>query len=1124
MGSIVQWLDGLGLSQYAAAFVAADIDPGVLPELTEADLAQLGVTLGHRKILLRSIAAEAAGREPARGREPDVAPAATAAPAAERRQVTVMFCDLVGLAELGSSLDPEDLQEVIGRCHACIAQTMARFDGFEAKYMGDRVLAYFGYPQAREDDAERAVRAGLALVDAIDELRSPERLRARIGIATGLVVIGDPIGQGAAQELAIIGETPNLAARLQALAKPSTVVIDEGTRTQIGALFDLIELGPQQLRGFSEPHHAWRVLVENPSLGRFEALRSRATPLIGRAEDLDLLSRRWAQARAGGGRVVLISGEPGVGKSRLAETLAQRIRAERHLRLDYFCSPHHQDSALFPVIAHMERAAGFARDDTTRRKLVKLEAYLASIGLAAEDIALIAELHCLPSAGLAPPLNVSPQRRKEKTFEALLRYIEQLARQNPVLLMFEDIHWIDPSSRELLDLAIGQMAAWPVLLMATFRPEFQTPWTGHPHVTILALSRLDRQHTATMVESIAGKAALPASVVEQIAERTDGVPLFVEEVTKAVLEAGVRASAALPAAPHSAQSVPAALQALLMARLDRLGREAMEVAQWGAVIGRKFGYELLRLIATCPEPQLRDALDRLTDAGLLFARGVPPQSSYLFKHALVQDAAYGTLLRTRRQDLHLRIASVLEERFPEMVAAQPEVLAHHVTEAGLAERAVTYWMKAGGQALARSAMAEAEALLRKGLSLVPSIPEGPSRWHSELQLQIALGRTLMASQGYSAIAMGQAYDRARALCELLNRPPELWAVLIGLHSYHQDRADLLLALKLAEEMQELGEIEDNATARLTGCRLRGWTSLLLGEFDPARALLEQSLALYDASQHPINAELGSPFGALPTVLGHLSWALALLGHLDQALIRNDSAIAEARRLNHAPTLANALSVSWRLGWLVRSDPVQLLHCADQLMALSIDYGLYYWNSMALAWRGWSLAALGQSDEAIPMITKAFTTLSELGATIYKPRLLTLLAEAHGMAGQPDVGLARLDELDGLTEGRQVRWCLAETLRIRGDLLLQSRKPSEAEASFRESVALARRQNAKLFELRSATSLARLWTRQGRVQAAHDLLTPGYGTFTEGFDARDLIEARELLDDGPRSSVIQAASL
>ena len=560
-----------------------------------------------------------------------------------------MFCDLVGSTALSSRLDPEDLREVIRTYQACVATTIQRFDGFIARYVGDGVLIYFGWPEARETDAERAVRAGLAVAAAVSATPvSGEPLQVRVGIATGLVVIGEPIGSGDSRQQTAVGETPNLAARLQGLAGPNQVVIDAATRRQIGGLFECQDLGTVELKGLPVAVPAWQVVSENRTLGQFEALRSGATPLVGRDEEMELLLRRWAQAKAGSGRVVLISAEPGVGKSRLAEALAERIAAEPHTRLRYFCSPHHQDSALYPVIAQMERAAGFRHADGSAAKVAKLQALLAATAPPMEDVALIAELHSLPSADLAPPLDVTPQRKKEKTFEALLRQVEGLSRQQPVLMMFDDIHWIDPSSRELLDRTIERVADWPVLLLAMFRPEFQPPWIGQPHVTMLTLARLDRRNTAAMVANVAGNAALPPEIMEEIAERTDGVPLFVEELTKAVLEAGAQAAAALSAVPHPGP-VPATLHASLMARLDRLGPAAKDVAQTGAAIGREFGFELLASITDLPEPQLREALDRLTNAGLLFVRGTPPQSSYLFKHALVQDAAYGTLLRSRRQ-------------------------------------------------------------------------------------------------------------------------------------------------------------------------------------------------------------------------------------------------------------------------------------------------------------------------------------------------------------------------------------------------------------------------------------------------------------------------------------------
>ena len=574
------------------------------------------------------------------------------------------------------------------------------------------------------------------------------------------MVIGEPIGSGDSRQQTAVGETPNLAARLQGLAGPDQMVIDAATRRQIGGLFECQDLGTVELKGLPVAVPAWQVLGEGMLESRFEALRPGATPLVGRDEEIDLLLRRWAQAKGGSGRVVLISAEPGVGKSRLAEALAGHIATEPYLRLRYFCSPHHQDSALYPVIAQMERAAGFQHADEPAARLAKLQALLAPTAPPAEDVALIAELHSLPLSDLAP-LDVTPQRKKDKTFEALLRQVECLARQQPVLMIFDDLHWIDPSSRELLDRAIERIGDWPVLLLAMFRPEFQPPWSGQPHVTMLTLARLDRRDTAAMVANVAGNARLPAEIMEEIAERTDGVPLFVEELTKAVLESGAQAPAALSSAPHPVLSVPATLHASLMARLDRLGPTAKDIAQTGATIGREFGFELLSSATNLPEPQLCAALDQLTNAGLLFVRGVPPQSSYLFKHALVQDAAYGTLLRSRRQRLHGRIAAILEERFPEIVLAQPALLAQHCVEAGLAEKAVGYWLKAGQQALGRSAMTEAVAQLRKGLGVLGGLPDGLWRQQQELDLQIVLAPALMGTAGFSTADLGETLARAR---------------------------------------------------------------------------------------------------------------------------------------------------------------------------------------------------------------------------------------------------------------------------------------------------------------------------------------------------------------------------
>ncbi len=619
-----------------------------------------------------------------------------------------MFCDLVNSTALSARLDPEDVREVMRVYHDRCASVVKRFDGFVAKYMGDGVLVYFGYPHAHEDDAERAVHAGLALVETIGgiELALPgePKLEIRVGIATGLVVVGDLIGSGAAQEQAVVGETPNLAARLQGLAAPNSVVIGADTRRLTGGLFEYRDLGAATLKGFADPVHAWQVVGPSAIESRFEALRatSSGTPLIGRDEELDLLMRRWQQAKEGDGRVVLLCGEPGIGKSRLTEAIEERLSGEPHSRLRFFCSPHHGDAALHPIVSQLEHAAGFERDDNAECRLGKLEAILApSTKDMKHATARLAEL--LSIAGdrsLARELN--PQRRKEETLEALLTQLTGLAAQRPVLMVFEDVHWIDPISLELLELTVERVQCLRVLLVITSRPEFPSPWTGDAHVTTLTLSRLGRRHGAELVSRLTGNKELPSAIRDQITAHADGVPLFVEELTKAVLESGLLKDAGdqyVLTGPVPPLAIPTTLHASLMARLDRLA-PIREVAQIGAAIGREFSYELLAALVPLPEATLQEAVERLVHSELVFSRGTPPGATYTFKHALIRDAAYATLLRSRRQELHARIAKVLEDRFPETVEMHPEILAHHWSEAGLVEKAAFYagrtWLHADG--------------------------------------------------------------------------------------------------------------------------------------------------------------------------------------------------------------------------------------------------------------------------------------------------------------------------------------------------------------------------------------------------------------------------------------------
>jgi class 3 adenylate cyclase/predicted ATPase len=1113
---IAAWLQDLGLERYAPAFRDNEINERVLPSLTAEDLKDLGVTLvGHRRLLLDAIAALGSAGTAAAASATAVTAAPPDAPApstdAERRQLTVMFCDLVGSTALSTRHDPEDLRELIGDYHRAVAETVGRFDGFVAKYMGDGVLIYFGYPQAHEDDAERAVRAGLAVIEAVGKLPAREDLRVRLGIATGLAVVGDLIGEGAAQERGVVGETPNLAARLQGLAAPNTLIIAEATRRQIGGLFDLEDLGPRQLAGFAELQRAWRVLGESGAVSRFEALRSGETPLVGREEEVELLVRRWEQAKSGEGRVVLISGEPGIGKSRLTVALSEHIGGEPHKRLRYFCSPHHQDSALHPFIEQLERAAGFARDDTADTKLAKLQALLASGTADYDDITLLSELLSLPSS--ATELNLSPQRKREKLFEAMLGQLEAEARQRPVLMVFEDAHWIDPTSRELLDLAVDRVRRLPVLLAITFRPEFQPPWGGRSHVTSLALNRLGERDGEALVQNLAGNAALTAEMVAEIVERTDGVPLFVEELTKAVRESaeqGDRVAAVLGTASQTALSVPATLHASLMARLDRLGPAAKEIAQIGAVLGREFAYELIEPVAQHPERELQAALDQLDEAGLLFCRGTPPQATYLFKHALVQDAAYSTLLRGRRQELHGRVAAALEAHFADLVERQPELLAHHLTAAGATERAVDQWLKAGRHAAARLAYVEAIAHLNRGLGLLHSIPESPVRNGREIELQLALGFCLFTAKG--AVAAKPAYTRALELAESSGEPQQRFEALYGAWQSTRDSVSggIAAARSLSERLLRMAEPEGDDGLRLQAHH-SGWTTRLhAGDPAKTREHADAGRLLYDPEKHASHRLVYG--GHDPGVCAQLSGALAewLLGYPDKALASIAEGLALAERIAHPFTLGLALLQSSEV-YLNLREPERALRQLDAAEAVAAEQRLSLMSEPGML-RGAALLEQNAVDEAIARIREGVAKWTGLGRTKDLPYGLAFLAEGLARHGDRAAALAALREgLEIADATGEHKWD-AELHRVTGTVLLAENKLDEGQAALQEAIRIAQAQHAKSLELRAVRDLTRLWGEQGRRAEARDLLAPVYGWFTEGFDTADLKEAKALLDE------------
>jgi class 3 adenylate cyclase/predicted ATPase len=1115
---IDSWLSGIGLEQYAQTLRDHAIDGDVLAELTDEHLRELGLPLGARLKLMRAIAA--LGTVEQKPAAPAIAPRAPH-PDAERRQVTVMFSDLVGSTALSARMDPEDLREVISGYQKCVTATVQRFGGFVAKYLGDGVLVYFGYPQAHEHDAERAVLAGLELIAAVTALKSPVSLQTRVGIATGLVVVGDLMGSGEAQERGIVGETPNLAARLQGIAEPNTVVIAEGTRRLLGNLFDLEDLGPKDLKGIGGPVRAWAALRASAVASRFEALHaSGLTALVGREEESDLLLRRWSRAKTGEGQVVLLSGEAGIGKSRLTAALLESVAGEPLTRLRYFCSPQHTDSALYPTIVQMERAAGLTHDDDPRAKLDKLDAMLTQTSTAIEDAALFAEMLSLPNDGRYPVLELPPQQRRQKTLDALLAQIDALTRLNPLLMLFEDVHWIDPTSLEALGRAVDQIQNLRVLLIITFRPEFEPPWTGRPHVASLTINRLAQREIDAMIDRVVGDKILPANIRQDIIERTDGIPLFVEEMTKAVLEADGEGEARRTAAavPSSAFVVPASLHASLMARLDRLG-PAKEVAQIGAAIGRQFSHAVLVAVVRKPEADLTAALDRLLGAGLLSRQGAPPHATYLFKHALVQDAAYGTLLREPRRALHARIAETLENEFPELADRQPELLARHCTEAGLIEKAAGLWAKAGLRSLQRSALAEASEQLTRALAQLATLPATAALRREQIRLQVALLTPLMHLKGHAAPETKAAVERARLLieqAEALGEPPEdpllLFSVLYGIWTANFLAFNRNVIRELSPQFLALAEKQGSTVVRMLGHRLMANSLAFTGDLAEGRAHYDRAIALYDPAEHrPLATRFGVELGAVN--LCFRAQARWLLGYPDAALADAEHAMKDAREMGQAGTVMYVLSHSSVINMLCGNYAAPTTRFKE-LCALTDEKGTNVWKAQGLMTQGCVWALTGKASDAVQMITTGISAFRKTTSTLFTPMWSSYLARAHADVGQFDDAWRCIGETTALVETTGEVWWEAEIHRIAGEIALLSAAPdaAKAQAYFQRALAVARAQQAKSLELRAAMSMARLLRDQGKRDAARAVLAPVYGWFTEGFDTLDLKEAKALLDE------------
>jgi class 3 adenylate cyclase/predicted ATPase len=1042
-------------------------------------------------------------------------------PEAERRQLTVMFCDLVGSTELSARLDPEVLRDVVRSYQQACDAVIGRLHGNVAQYLGDGLLVYFGYPVAREDDARRAVRAGLGVIEAMAMLNTRlqrERglmLAVRVGIHTGPVVVGE-IGGASRREALALGETPNIAARLQTVAEPDTVVISAATHRLLQGSVFVTDLGEQVVKGLPTPLRAYQVHGDRgPSSSMEDSTAESLTPLVGRDQEVGLLLDRWEHVKDGRGHVVLLSGEPGIGKSRLVRVMKDHIAAEGNLRWECRCSPYHQDSALYPLIDLFARALQFDRDDAPPERIAKIEAGLARYGVAQpEAVSLWAALLSVPVPERYPPLNLTPQRQKEKTFEAIMALLLALAAEQPLLFIIEDLHWADPSTRELVDFTFGQMPAASILMLMTSRPEFRPPWVHRSHFTYLTVNRVTRRQTELMVERVSGGKPLPAEVLQQVVAKTDGVPLFVEELTRMVLESDLlreegdryELTGALPPL-----AIPSTLQDSLMARLDRLGA-VKEVAQVGAALGRTFQYELLRAIASIDDRTLQAALTKLGESDLVHQRGVPPDATYIFKHALIQETAYQSMLVSRRQQLHRKIADTLVEHFPETTGTQPELVAHHYTEAGLADQAIDYWRRAGLRAVERSANLEGIAHFTKALNILTTLPESRDRLERELTLRTSLGPALMSTKGLGAREVEQSYTRALELCRQLGERSELFAVLRGLWEFHELRGDLKTALALGEELLRLALAADDPALRLIAHDVLGDTLYWLGDFTRSLEHLERGIALYRFDEHRALAHQHAGYDPGVACRSFSAYSLWYLGYPDRAVRRIEEASALAGDLSQ--TFSTLIAVEFgAVVHQLRREVHLAMASAETDIALSTEQGNAFFLGHGLVEQGWATAQEGQVDEGIAIIVRGMDVCRSSGAVLEFPHPWASLAEAYRCADRIEDALQAVAE--GLDQARETsaRFNEAELCRLKGELLLAGRGPDaeDAEGCFREAVEIARRQSAKSLELRAVMSLSRLLQQQGKREDARRLLAEIYGWFTEGFDTADLKDARALLD-------------
>jgi len=1110
---IDSWLDRIGLGQYAGVFRSNEIDASLVRGLTGDELKEMGIAaLGHRKKLLDAIAALGPAPESAAAGPVSPKPVADAlSSAAERRQLTVMFVDLVGSTALSAQLDPEDMRELIRSYQNTVAGEISRFEGHIAQFLGDGVLAYFGWPRAHEDDAERAVRSGLAITAAASRLTTPaaRNLQTRIGIATGMVVVGDLIGEGSGQRHAVVGETPNLAARLQGIAEPGTVVIADSTRHLAGDLFELRDMGAHSIKGITEPTAVFAVTGARSLESRFAARHGEVTAIVGRDQELALLVERWRQAKTGEGQVVLLSGEAGVGKSRITEAVIEAARAEPHFLLRYQCSPYHSDSALYPAIQQLTHAAGFTEADSVEQRLERLEALLVTSTDRISAVApLMATLLGIDPTSRYGANTLTPQQWRSRTLSALVEQLTGLASRKPTLWLIEDAHWIDPTTLELIELALDRVQGARILTLITARPTFLASFGSHPVVTRLALNRLGRAATEAIITRIACGKRLPEVLMDEIGAKTDGVPLFVEEMTKAVIESGVLredGDAYHLDGPLSALAIPTTLHDSLMARLDRL-QPVKEVAQTAAVIGRSFDHRTIAALSDKQPDELANALRQLVEAELIFRRGTPPEATYLFKHALVRDAAYESLLKARRISLHTRLLAVLEHRGD----AAAELKAQHAEAAGLIERALDYWEQAGTQALARPAYKEAIANLENAVRLCHAMGEAPQWKGRELGLWLQLGQAFIASQGYQSAASLRAFEHARVLADEIGDESLQLAAVYGqwVYLYLRGRG----SGELAKRYGALANAQVESGVRLVGLRMLGLERFHEGRFRESLVLFRKSLALYDPVEH---RDLATRFGHDPrtAAANYQSWILWHLGLPDQAARTSEDNLLWTRQVDHANTTGLALCFGINLLniWLRRPDRVE--SAAREALLLAQENSMALWHSFAQVNLGWSLSQLGKAI-GLDEIEAGQREIRELGAGRLGPLHLGMAAEAYSRAGRHGEAKASIAEaFAALEHGRDLAFA-AELHRSRAALLLRAdaHERDAVEADLRHALEIGRQQESLSLQLRAARDLATLWAERGERNQAADLLAPIYGAFTEGFDTLDLVESKTLLDE------------